>query len=85
MYPNEMNMILVPNHKNNGDYYEYPSLSLFTINFNDKEKGGKKSFSCRSKHQYRASKFGEHDCSAHNEKNRYYYEYPILTQFTDES
>ena len=29
MYPNEVNMIVVPNNKKNGDYYEYPSLSQF--------------------------------------------------------
>ena len=30
MYPNEMNMIVVPNNKSNGDYYDNPSLSHFT-------------------------------------------------------
>ena len=30
MYPNMENMITVPNHKKNGDYYENPSLIHFT-------------------------------------------------------
>ena len=30
------------------------------------------------------SQRGEHDCSAHNKKNGDYYEYPSLTEFTDE-
>ena len=30
LYPKEVNMIIVPNHKNNGYYYEYPSLCHFT-------------------------------------------------------
>ena len=33
------------NNKKNGDYEEYPSLSHFTMNFNYKENGEKKSFS----------------------------------------
>ena len=36
------------------------------------------------KHQYSISQYREHDCSAHNEKNRDYHEYPSLTHFTDE-
>ena len=30
MYPNEVNMIIVPNNKKNRDYYGYPWLSHFT-------------------------------------------------------
>ena len=26
MYPNEENVVMVPNHEYNGDYYENPSL-----------------------------------------------------------
>ena len=26
MYTNEENMVVMPNHENNGDYYENPSL-----------------------------------------------------------
>ena len=48
------------------------------------ENGGKKSFSCNSNHQYRVSQCGEHDCSAHKEKNRDYYEYPNFTYFMNE-
>ena len=35
------------------------------------------------KHQYRVSKYGEQDCSAHNEENRDYNGYPSLSHFTD--
>ena len=38
-----------------------------------------KAFLANPNHQYH-----EHDCGAHNEKNRDYYEYPSLTHFTDE-
>ena len=43
-----------------------------------------KAFVANPKHQYRASQWGEHDCSAHNEKNGDYNEYPSLSHFTDE-
>ena len=29
VYPNKVNMIIMPNHKNSGDYYKYLSLSHF--------------------------------------------------------
>ena len=29
VYPNEVNMIIVPNNRKNRDYYKYPSLSYF--------------------------------------------------------
>ena len=44
----------------------------------------RKAFLANSKHQYRVSQCGEHDCNAHNEKNEDYYEYPSLTLFMDE-
>ena len=43
-----------------------------------------KAFHENAKHQYHASQWGEHDCSAHNEKNGDYNEYPSLSHFTDE-
>ena len=36
------------------------------------------------KHQYRVSRYGEHDYSAHNKKKEDYYEYSSLTHFTHE-
>ena len=36
-----------------------------------------------AKHQYRASQYGEHHCSAHNERNGDYYEYSLI-HFIDE-
>ena len=42
----------------------------------------RKAFLENQKHQDRASQCGEHDCSANNKKNGYYYEYPSLSHFT---
>ena len=44
----------------------------------------RKAFLANLKQQYHVSQRGEHDCSAHNEKNGDYYEYPSLTHLTDE-
>ena len=42
-----------------------------------------KAFHANPKHQYPVSQCGEYDCSAHNEKNEDYNEYPSLSHFTD--
>ena len=42
-------------NEKNGDHNEYPGLSPFTMNFNYKENGGKKSFSCQTKAPIHAS------------------------------
>ena len=44
----------------------------------------RKAFLTNPKRQYHVSQYGEHDYSAHNEKNVDYYEYPSLTHFEDE-
>ena len=44
----------------------------------------RKAFLANLKHQYLASQWGEHDCSAHNEKNGDCYGYPSLSHFTSE-
>ena len=44
----------------------------------------RKAFLANPKHQYRVSQCGEHDCSAHNEKNEDYNEYPSLSHFTNQ-
>ena len=44
----------------------------------------RRAFLAQSKHQYRVSQWGEHDCTAHKEKNGAYYEYPSLSHFKDE-
>ena len=44
----------------------------------------RKAFLANLKHQCQVSQRGEYDCSAHNKKNRDYYEYPSLSNFTDE-
>ena len=45
----------------------------------------RKAFLANSKHQYRVSQCGEHDCSARNKKNGDFYEYPSLSHFMDET
>ena len=54
------------------------------MNFDYKEKGGKKAFPINPKSKYRLSHCGEHDCCANNEKNDDYYVHPCLSLFTDE-
>ena len=71
-------------NKNNGDYYEYPSLLISWMAINYKENGGKKNFSCQTKASISCIPIGEHDCHATTIKNRDYYENPSLTHFTDE-
>ena len=44
----------------------------------------RKAFPAKSKHQEHVSQLGEHDCSDHNKKNRDYYAYSSLSNFTDE-
>ena len=44
---------------------------------------GRKAFFAKSKHQYRASKWGEHDYSAHDKRNGDYYDYPSLSHLMD--
>ena len=44
----------------------------------------RKAFLANPRRQYRVSQRGEHDCSANNEKNRDYNEYPSLSHFTNE-
>ena len=41
-------------------------------------------FLANRKHQYHASKCGEHGCSTHNEKNGDYNEYPSFSYFMGE-
>ena len=43
----------------------------------------RKAFLTNPKHQYCVSQYGEHDCSAHNKKNRDYYKYPSLSHVTN--
>ena len=53
------------------------------MNISYKENGGRKTFLANPKHQHHASQCGEHDCSAHNEMNGDYNEYPSFPDFTD--
>ena len=54
------------------------------MNINHKENGGKRTFSCKPKASILCIAMWRKDCSANNKKNGDYYEYPILSQFTDE-
>ena len=54
------------------------------MNFDHKENGGKKSFSCKSKDHYHVSQWEKHNCNAHYKNNGDYYEYSSLSYFTDE-
>ena len=53
------------------------------MNISYKENGGRKTFLANPKHQHHASQCGEHDCSAHNEMNGDFNEYPSFPDFTD--
>ena len=44
----------------------------------------RKAFLAKPKHPYRVSQCAKHYCSAHNEKNEDYNEYPSLSHFMDE-
>ena len=44
----------------------------------------RKAFFANQKHQYRVPQYGEYGCSANNRKNRDYYGYLSLSQFTNE-
>ena len=82
MYPNEKDMIVVPITEKTE--FKHPSLPISRMNFDYKENNGKKAFLANPKHQYRVSHYGEHDCNANNQKNRYCYGYPSLSHFMDE-
>ena len=63
------------------------SIQVSLISWNDinyKQNGGKKPFLAKPKHQYCVAHCGEHDCSANNNKNGDYNEYPSLSYFMDE-
>ena len=53
------------------------------INVNYREYGERKAFPTNLMLQYRVSQSGDHDCNAHDKKNRDYYEYPSLAYFTN--
>ena len=78
------NMIVVPITKRMEIIMGIQVCLISRINFDYKENGGKKAFLANPKHQYHVSQCGEHDCSAHNEKNGDYNEYPSLSHFTNQ-
>ena len=84
MYPNVENMIVLPITKRM-EIIMYIHVCLISrINFDYTKNIGKKAFLANPKHQYRVSQCREHDCGAHNKKNKDYYEYPSLSHCTDE-
>ena len=62
MYPNDENMIVVPNNKKKGDYCEHVCL-ISWMNIDYKENDEKKNFLANPKHQYHVSEYGGHGCS----------------------
>ena len=83
MFPNKMGMIVVPITKRMEIIISIHVCPISQTNFDYKENLGNKSFSCKSKALISLSQWGEHDCSAHNKKNGYYYEHPSLSHFMD--
>ena len=79
MYPNVENMIVVPVTKRMKIITSIQVCLISQMNINYTKNGGKQSFSCKPKHQYPVSQWGEHVCSAHNQKNGDYYEYPSVS------
>ena len=78
-----VNMIVMPKAKRMEIVMGIQVYLIPRMNLDYKENSGKKSFSCKSKHQYYASQFGEHDCSANNKKIGDYYEYPSSSLFAN--
>ena len=68
MYPNVENMIVVLKTKRMEIIRSIQVCLIWQINFDYKENGRKKSFSCKSQSQW-----GEHDYGALNKKNGDYY------------
>ena len=84
MHPNEGNMIVVPITKSMEIIMSIQVYLISQMNFDYKEMMEIKAFLANPKHQYRASKWGEHDCIAYNRKDRDFYEYQSLSHFMDE-
>ena len=82
MYPNVENMIVMLITKRMEIIMSVQGCLFSRMAFDYKENGGKKAF--LAMHQYCVSQCGEHDYSANNKKNGYYYGYPSLSHFTDE-
>ena len=73
------------NKNKNRDYSEHPGFILFNRWTSIIRRMVEiKAFLAKPKHQYRLSQCGEHDCSAHNNKNGDYNDYPSLSHLVDE-
>ena len=84
IYPNVENMIAMPITKKKEIVTGIQVCLILWMNFDYKKNGGKKAFLANLKYQYRVSQCAEHDCSAHNEKNKDFNEYPCLSHFTNQ-
>ena len=78
MYPNVENMVVVPITKRMEIIMGIQVYLFSRMNFDFKENGGKKSFSCKSKASMSCIRIWRTLFSANNKKNRDYYEYPSL-------
>ena len=54
------------------------------MTFDFGKSGGKKSFSCQTKHQYHVPQGGEHDVVLKQERNRDHYKSPSSSYLTNE-
>ena len=63
------NIIVLPIMKRMEIVMSIQDSLILGVNINYKENGGKTSFSCESKHQYRVSQRDEHDWRVNNKKN----------------
>ena len=84
MYPNVENLIIVSIAKEMEIIMCIHVCLISRMNFDYREKGGKKAFLANPNHQYRVSQCGDNDCQANNKKNGDYYEDPSLLSFMDE-
>ena len=84
MYPNMENMIAMPITKIMEIAMGIQVCLISWMNFDYEDTGGKKAFLASPKHQYRVSRYREHDCCANNKKTRDYYVHPCLCYVMDE-
>ena len=78
------NMIVLPITKRIEITTSIQVCPISRMNFDYKENGRKKNFSCKFKASYHVSHCGEHDCNANNKKNGDCDGYPSLFHFMDE-
>ena len=84
VYPNMENKIVVPITKEIEIIMSIQVCLISRMNFDYKENGGKKSFSCKSKASISCIPIWKQDCRAKKKGIGDHFEYPSLSHFTDE-